>query len=226
MTEPVAEPLVRGVGLCRAYGRGDGEVVAVREATFTVAPNARIALVGPSGSGKSTLLHLVAGLERPDAGVLEWPALPTGPLRPKLVGVAFQGASLLPQLDVTENVGLPLVLGGEEPGAARAAATAVLDLFDLTGVADKLPEEISGGQAQRVAVARAVVGHPRLVLADEPTGQQDSATAAMLLDRLWARADEIGAALLVATHDDAVAARFPVRWSMVDQSLLTKESSR
>ena len=221
------DPLVRGVAVSRVYGSGDATVVALREATFEIAAGARIALVGPSGSGKSTLLHLIAGVDRPTGGTLTWPGLPAGePLRPGLVGVAFQGLSLLPQLDVAENVALPLVLGGRSSRDALVLARRRLPDFAIDQVADQLPEQISGGQAQRAAVARAVVGEPRLILADEPTGQQDQASARVLLDALLDRTERLGAALLVATHDEAVAARFPIRWTLGDQRLHAEEELR
>jgi ABC-type lipoprotein export system ATPase subunit len=208
------------------YRTGEVSTTALREATFTITAASRIALVGPSGSGKSTLLHLIAGIDRPTSGALSWPALPDGQrLRPDFVGVAFQGLSLLPQLDVAENLALPLILGGASSRDALAEARSRLGDFALDGLAAKLPEQISGGQAQRVAVARAVIGRPRLIMADEPTGQQDQVTARALLDALFARARQLGAALLVATHDEAVAARLPIRWTLVDQRLRTEEAS-
>src|SRR5438132_6812432 len=128
----MSDVLVRGEDLSRVYGSGAAEVVALREATFTIPAGARIALVGPSGSGKSTLLHLIAGVDRPSGGRLSWPGLPAGdPLRPGFVGVAFQGLSLLPQLDVAENVALPLVLGGAPSRKALAEARVRLGDFAL-----------------------------------------------------------------------------------------------
>jgi ABC-type lipoprotein export system ATPase subunit len=216
--------LVRGVGITRVYGVGDAAVHAMRDATFTIPAGARIALVGPSGSGKSTLLHLIAGIDEASAGRIEWPGL-RQPLRPGQVGIAFQGLSLLPQLDVTENIALPLALAGVGSEEAQRAAAALIDDFGLTEVADKLPEQISGGQAQRAVLARAVIGAPVLILADEPTGQQDQVTAQTLLTTLFATADRLDAALVVATHDDAVAARFATRWSLEDQRLHVKVDS-
>jgi putative ABC transport system ATP-binding protein/lipoprotein-releasing system ATP-binding protein len=175
----------------------------------------RVALVGPSGSGKSTLLHLLAGLDDPSLGAVSWPALGgRTALRPGPVAVVFQGPSLLPPLTVEENVGLPLVLAGRTDGDARRWARGALRLLDLEDLRDKLPEEISGGQAQRVAVARALAGDPRLILADEPTGQLDRANGAAVVDVLLAAAEHAGAALLIATHDLAVADRLPERWEM------------
>jgi ABC-type lipoprotein export system ATPase subunit len=219
-----AEPqvVVRCRGVARTFGRGGGAVVAVHGASGDVREGARIALTGPSGSGKSTLLHLLAGLDTPTAGTVEWPALgPPERLRPGPVAVVFQAPSLLPPLDVVENVALPLVLGGDDETAARGAALAALDRLELGDLARKLPEELSGGQAQRVAVARALVGAPRLLLADEPTGQLDHVTGGHLVDALIETAGLTGCALVVATHDPAVAERLAARWHMIDGRLST-----
>jgi ABC-type lipoprotein export system ATPase subunit len=207
------EPLVRCIGAGRTYGAGPTATVALQPADCEVFPGARIALVGPSGSGKSTLLHLLAGLDEPTVGSVEWPALSDrAHLRPGPVAVVFQGPSLLPPLTVLENVALPAVLDGATDADARETARAALELLELGDLARKLPEEISGGQAQRVAVARAVAGEPQLILADEPTGQLDRAHGAALVDVLLAAADRTGAALVVATHDPTVAERLDTRW--------------
>jgi ABC-type lipoprotein export system ATPase subunit len=207
------EPLVRCIGAGRTYGAGPTATVALQATDCEVLPGARIALVGPSGSGKSTLLHLLAGLDEPTVGAVDWPALgDRAQLRPGPVAVVFQGPSLLPPLTVLENVALPAVLDGATDAEARATARAALDLLELGELARKLPEEISGGQAQRVAVARAVAGEPALILADEPTGQLDRAHGAVLVDVLLAAAERTGAALVVATHDPTVAGRLDTRW--------------
>ena len=173
------DPVVVAQDVRRVYGVGGRSVVAVEGATFSVPPGRRIAIVGPSGSGKSTLLHLMAGIDLPTSGVMSWPAIGgRDTLRPGPLAVAFQGPSLLPALTVTENVALPLLLEGHDETSALAAAMTCLDLFDLGEVADKLPEEISGGQSQQAGLARALVSGPRLVLVDEPTGQLDRETAA------------------------------------------------
>jgi ABC-type lipoprotein export system ATPase subunit len=212
-----AEPLVVLRGAARTYGRGPGAVVALQETDGEAWPGARIALTGPSGSGKSTLLHLMAGLDQPTVGEVSWPALgPPEALRRGPVAVVFQGPSLLPPLTVLENVALPLVLAGETDANARAAAARALGVLGLEELADKLPEEISGGQAQRAAIARALAGRPRLVLADEPTGQLDRETGADVVDVLLNAADHAGAALVVATHDLAVADRLAERWDLHD----------
>jgi ABC-type lipoprotein export system ATPase subunit len=202
-------------GAGRTYGSGATATVALAPATLTVRAGARVALMGPSGSGKSTLLHLLAGLDEPTVGTVTWPALGVrAHLRPGPVAVVFQGPSLLPPLSVRENVALPLILAGVEEAAAHERATGALARLDLADLADKLPEEISGGQAQRVAIARALAGEPRLILADEPTGQLDHVTGAAVVDALLGAADEAGAALVVATHDPAVAERLEQRWEL------------
>jgi ABC-type lipoprotein export system ATPase subunit len=209
------EILARCLAVGRTYGSGPAATVALQPTDCEVAAVARIALLGPSGSGKSTLLHLLAGLDDPTVGSVEWPALgDRTQLRPGPIAVVFQGPSLLPPLTVLENVALPAVLDGASDADARVLARAALELLDLGELADKLPEEISGGQAQRVAVARAVAGEPRLILADEPTGQLDRAHGAALVDVLLEAADHTDAALVLATHDPTVAARLATRWEM------------
>ncbi len=211
----MADPLVVAGHLARTYEQGATPLVAVADATCTVQPGDRIALVGPSGSGKTTLLHLLGGLDTPTGGTLTWPALgPAATLRPAHIALVFQRPSLLPPLNVSENVALPLLLGGMAPAVAHNAAVAILTQLDLADLATRLPSELSGGQAQRVAVARALATRPALILADEPTGQLDQATAAHLLDELLAALHDSPVALVIATHDPAVAARMTHVWQM------------
>src|SRR5712691_3015289 len=218
----MSDVLVRAKGLSRQFGNGQGAIVAVAEATFEIGQGDRIALVGPSGSGKTSLLHLIAGLDQPSGGVIEWPALGQAEdLRPGPVAVAFQGPSLLPPLTVEENVALPVLLAGGSPAAACAAALVLIELLGLSDVASKLPEEISGGQAQRAGMARALMGEPRLILADEPTGQLDRRSALKLVDVLLRQAESTGASVVVATHDAAVADRLPLRWTITERRLET-----
>src|SRR5690348_13995528 len=221
----VADILVRASALSRRYGNGQGAVIAVAGATFEIHEGDRIALIGPSGSGKTSLLHLIAALDQPSGGVIEWPALgQAADLRPGPVGIAFQGPSLLPPLTVAENVALPALLAGSAEAAAAATARALIERLGLAEVAAKLPEEISGGQAQRSGLARALVSRPRLILADEPTGQLDRSSAAELIDVLLEHVNATNAALVVATHDAAVADRLPLRWSMTERILQTGAS--
>lgn len=218
------ETLVRAASLGHSYGSGSTQVIAVHEATFTVDAGDTVAVVGPSGSGKSTLLHLIAGLDVPTSGSIEWPGIgDRQALRPGPVAMAFQGPSLLPPLTVVENVALPMILAGRTEEDATAAARDLLVVFGVDVVADRLPEELSGGQSQRVGLARAFSGAPRLVLADEPTGQQDRATGDRLLEAILSVAASQGTTLIVATHDAAVADRLAARWTMRDGTLRTEE---
>jgi ABC-type lipoprotein export system ATPase subunit len=221
-----SDVVVRAAGVARTFGRGRAAVVAVHGASGEIRGGARVALTGPSGSGKSTLLHLLAGLDEPTVGTVTWPALgERHQLRPGPVAVVFQGPSLLPPLDVAENVALPLLLAGVPAAEAAEAAGRALERLGLEDLSAKLPEELSGGQAQRVAVARALAGRPRLILADEPTGQLDHATGAAVVDALLETAAALGAALVVATHDPRVADRLSTRWTMDDGRLVTPEGS-
>jgi len=208
-------PLVRCEGAARTYGSGPTATVALAPTNCQVLAGQSIAIVGPSGSGKSTLLHLMAGLDDPTVGTVSWPAIGSREeLRPGRVAVIFQGPSLLPPLTVLENVSLPLLIGGMTDREAREVARTALRTLDLEELADKLPEEISGGQAQRVAVARALAGEPSLILADEPTGQLDRSNGAAVVDVLLAAGRHSGSALVVSTHDLTVAERLPERWEM------------
>lgn len=220
-------------GVARTYGRGDRAVVAIHGASIEVKLSARIALVGRSGSGKSTLLHLMAGLEAPTTGSVTWPCLsaeasdrPGRPAagvvgRPGGVSMVFQAASLVPALTVRENVELALLLKAVPAGKARDRALRALGEVGLADLIDRLPEELSGGQAQRVAVARAIVTEPRLLLADEPTGRLDAATGGVVINALEEAARRTGAALVVATHDLTIARRLRTRWQLRDGRLDT-----
>lgn len=199
----------------RTYTRGKISITALESATCTVSPGDRIAVVGPSGSGKSTLLHLMGGLDAPTSGSVSWPELGTRQqLRPEKIGLIFQSASLMAPLTVVENVEIPLLLAGADPAKARISSFAALKDVGLDAIADKLPEELSGGQAQRVAVARILAARPKFIIADEPTGQLDHPTAQGLFDVLLAALANTDAALVVATHDPQIADRLQVIWKM------------
>lgn len=207
--------LLRGAGVSRRFERARAGVAAVEDASFEIDADSRVALVGPSGSGKSTLLHLMAGLLDPSAGSLSWPALDEGGgRRPGAIAVVFQAPSLVPWMDAVENVMVPLLLKGLDEKAARGQAEAALAALGLAEISDKLPEELSGGEAQRVAVARAMAQEARLMLADEPTGQLDQETARQVMSALVHAADRNRAALIVATHDPAVASALTLVWRM------------
>ena len=207
--------LAEAVDAGRVFGENGSRVVALQHATCKIERGARIALIGPSGSGKSTLLHLLAALDDPTSGVVRWPALgDKETLRPSKVSFVFQNESLLAPLTVIENIEVPLLLAGSDADVARNAAFEILDALGLDALADKLPEEISGGQAQRAAVARSLITKPALILADEPTGQLDHATAAHLLDFIDRRLQGTDASLVIATHDKFVAGRMKTQWTM------------
>jgi len=206
----------------RTFGSGGSAVVAVHGTTCEVGPGARIAIAGPSGSGKSTLLHLLAGLELPTRGGVAWPGFSTiAAERAQDIGVVFQSPSLVAALDVAENTALPLILAGVTQQECRDRVGEALDLIGVSNLAGKLPEELSGGQAQRVAVARVLALRPRLVLADEPTGQLDHETGQHLMDVLLSATERIGAALVVSTHDQSVAERLDTHWAMHEGRLRT-----
>jgi putative ABC transport system ATP-binding protein/lipoprotein-releasing system ATP-binding protein len=210
-----AGSLVDARGLRRTYTAGATTVEALDGAGLVINPGDRIALTGRSGSGKSTLLHLIAGLDAPTGGSIIWPALGQfEELRPRHIGLVMQSPSLIPWLTVAENIALPLQLDGSVAADGEAAAREALAEFQLEEIAGKLPEEISGGQAQRVSLVRATITQPALLLADEPTGQLDHVTASALLNVLFHWAERTGAAVVVATHDRLVADRFPVVLSM------------
>jgi len=220
-------PAVRCKHLSRTFGRGPAAVVAIHDVHGTIGCGEQVALMGSSGSGKSTLLHLLAGLDTPTTGSVSWPALGDLPQpRPGQVGMVFQGPSLVPALDVTENVELALVLAGVDRSEITERARGALARLGLGELSARLPEELSGGQAQRVAVARALAGRPRLIVADEPTGQLDHQNGQLVIEALVEAADHLGAALVVATHDPRVAERFAAVWSISDGCLQLPELAR
>jgi putative ABC transport system ATP-binding protein len=206
---PPAEAVLRAEALHKSYGR----TIALQGASLEVAAGEVVALTGPSGSGKSTLLHCLAGLVLPDAGrvLLHGTPLPARAdartrLRREHVGIVLQFGQLVPELTALENVALPLLLDRVDRSAAAERAAAWLERLDVGDVAGERPNEMSGGQAQRVAIARALVASPRVVLADEPTGALDTVSGELALNALVDAVRESGAALVLVTHDNRVAA--------------------
>ena len=207
------ELVVRARGLYKEHGEGPALVRAVDEVDLDVPAGQTVAIMGPSGCGKSTLLHLLGGLERASAGLL-WLAgrridglgeRALARLRRHAVGFVFQDFHLMEELSAVQNVELPALLAGRSPRAARRRATELLDQVGLSDRARHLPSELSGGQRQRVAIARALSNSPLVVLADEPTGNLDSAASRdvlRLFDTLHAR----GQTLVIVTHDERIAA--------------------
>src|SRR4051812_13639028 len=192
----------------RVHGVGDTAVHALRDVSLSVRPGQLVAVMGPSGSGKSTLLSLAGGLDTPTSGEVYVELQPLSQLkraeiarlRRRSLGYVFQDLNLIPSLTAGENVQLPLELDGVRTAAAPRAARAALAEGGLAGHPDRFPDEMSGGQQQRTAIARALVGDRRLVLADEPTGALDSETGEAVMELLRGRVDA-GAAALLVTHE-------------------------
>ena len=198
--------LIEGHGLTRDFALGPTVVHAVTDADIMIRDGDRVAVTGPSGSGKSTLLKMLAGLVPPSSGVVSWFGQERpSELRPRRVGVVFQEPSLIPTLTVRENVDLPLQLVERSIDRPHMSADDALWLLSLSDLAEKLPDELSGGQMQRVAFARALVTNPEVVLADEPTGQLDRPTGRAVMDAVLGALDHNGTALLLTTHDSRLA---------------------
>jgi ABC-type lipoprotein export system ATPase subunit len=205
--------LVRARDLRKDYGRGDGLVRAVDGVDLDIAPGERVAVMGPSGCGKSTLLHLLGGLDRSSGGELWFHGRRIGQLseralaemRRKEVGFVFQTFYLMEELTAQENVELPARLAEMPARAARRRARGLLEQVGLGDRAGHLPSALSGGQRQRVAIARALVNKPVLVLADEPTGNLDSAATLDIL-RIFESLHAAGQTLVIVTHDERVGA--------------------
>jgi len=196
----------------KVYGRGDTEVVALDAVTVDFAAGAFTAIMGPSGSGKSTLMHALAGLDGLTSGSVWIGDVELGALserkltqvRRDRIGFVFQAFNLVPTLTARENIELPARLAGRRPDAAWVDH--VVDVVGLTSRLDHRPAELSGGQQQRVAVARALATRPRIVLADEPTGNLDSRTSAEILGFMRQAAREMGQTIVMVTHDPVAAA--------------------
>ena len=214
--------------LHHGYELGGRTLPVLRGVDIEVHPGEIVAIVGRSGSGKSTLLHLAGGLAAPDQGEV-WldgrslsamSARGRAIARRQRVGFVFQAFHLLPGLDVIENVAMPLLLDGESRNRARDRARPILEAVGIAERAAHLPSELSGGELQRAAIARALVADPSLVLADEPTGNLDSTTAEEIIDLLVSRVRGAGLAMMLVTHDPLIAAHADRVLTMAD-GLLT-----
>jgi putative ABC transport system ATP-binding protein len=236
MNKPEME-IVYARGLRKEYGSGEGLVRAVDQVDLEVVRGESLAIMGPSGCGKSTLLHLLGGLDRPTAGELwlngrridRFAERALARLRRHEVGFVFQAYHLMDELTAVENVELPALLAGRKPLAARRRAIELLDQVGLADRAMHLPSALSGGQRQRVAIARALVNEPQLVLADEPTGNLDSAATLDVL-RLFEVLRAADLTLVIVTHDERIAATADRLISMrdgafVDETRLTGGTS-
>jgi putative ABC transport system ATP-binding protein len=209
------ETVLRAAAVSRVYGSGDREVTAVDDVSLELRAGELVVLKGRSGSGKTTLLGMLGGLDRPTRGQvwlddIEMSAAAESELvaaRRTRLGFVFQTFGLLPVLSAAENVEIPLRLAGVAPAERGARVHELLDLVGLTKHADQRPSELSGGQQQRVGIARALAMRPGVLLADEPTGQLDSGTAATIMDLLVSLVHDEGVAAIVATHDPLLVAR-------------------
>lgn len=209
----MTEAMIELKGVSRAYSRGGETLQVLDRLDLTVAAGERLALMGPSGSGKSTLLNIAGGLDQADSGTVrvdgeELSAMSTAELaewRSAAVGFVFQGFNLIPVLTALENVELPLLLAPLSRKQRREHANHALELVGLADRRKHRPGQLSGGQEQRVAIARAIVSDPKLILADEPTGDLDRSSADAVLDLLVKLNEETGKTVLIVTHDPLAA---------------------
>ena len=237
MTDGAGTSVLRARGLRKHYGHGEGLVRAVDGVDLDVAPGETLAVMGPSGCGKSTLLHLLGGLDRPSGGEVcvagrridQIGEKALARMRRTAVGFVFQAFHLMEELTAVENVELAALLAGRSARAARRRAVELLEQVGLADRATFLPSALSGGQRQRVAIARALSNEPLVVLADEPTGNLDSASTLEVL-RLFESLHEAGQTLVIVSHDARVAATADRLISMrdgafVDETRLTGGTS-
>lgn len=210
---------IRVSEVSKNYGRSSSTVTALQGVTLDVQRGERLALLGRSGSGKSTLLNLIAGLDRPTAGEIrvagcELSRLSTVEManyRSSTVGVIFQSYNLIASRTALQNVELPMIFSGRAPRDRRRASR---DALSAVGLADRMqhrPAELSGGEQQRVAIARATINQPRILLADEPTGNLDTATSAEIVELLLENISRRGTTVILVTHDEELATRFADR---------------
>jgi putative ABC transport system ATP-binding protein len=200
--------------LQKEYQLGEHVVEALKGIDFVVEPGEFVAIMGPSGSGKSTLLHLLGGLDQPTRGEIELAGENLSLLGEKEVtlvrrhnvGFVFQFYNLLPTLSAEENIMLPILIDGQDANEYQADLTTILDLVGLTARRQHKPDQMSGGEQQRVSLARALITRPAIVLADEPTGNLDSKTGTSIMQLLRRSCDELGQTIVVVTHDQRAAA--------------------
>jgi putative ABC transport system ATP-binding protein len=213
MTEIFGTPIVGAIGLTKQVDTGDTQLTILSDVSFEVASGEAVAILGVSGSGKSTLLGLLAGLDTPSAGSVTIDGVDLfalnedgrAALRARRVGFIFQSFQLLPAFTALENVMLPLELAGI--AGARARALAMLERVGLAARINHYPKQLSGGEQQRVAIARAFACEPKLLFADEPTGNLDAATGAQVIDLMFELNRERQTTLVLVTHDEALSRR-------------------
>jgi len=227
-------PVLEVVEVCRGFGQGEQIVQAVQDVSLSLDAGELVALVGPSGCGKSTLLHLCGAMDQPTRGIvrLEGESLSSldddqlTRLRRRRVGFIFQFFNLLPTLTVTQNIALPLLLAGQSSAEVIREATRMAERVGLGARCDHYPQQLSGGEAQRAAIARAIIHGPALLVADEPTGNLDSENGTRVLELLFELNRQVGTAVLLATHDERVAAAADRVLYMRDGALVAEETAR
>ena len=211
---PHAKPLIRLRGVTKVYGEGATAFQALKGVDLDIARGEFVAIMGPSGSGKSTAMNMLGCLDTPSAGVYEFQGVPVqslsrdqrARLRRRYLGFVFQGFNLLARTSALENVELPLIYRGEPAAKRHALAARALDAVGLKGWEDHTPGELSGGQQQRVAIARAIVTEPTVLLADEPTGNLDTARSKEIMEFLWHLNADLGITVIMVTHESEMAA--------------------
>ena len=224
--------MIRAADVHKSYPQGKGRIRALAGVSLEIAKGNFAVIMGPSGSGKSTLLHLLGGLDRPSLGEI----LVDGRIisqmtddeltlfRRRRIGFVFQFFNLIPTLTARENVMLPLILDGRSPGLSRGWAETLLERVGLAARSDHLPEELSGGEIQRVAVARALVFEPPILLADEPTGNLDSRTGKEILELIHRINREEGCTVVMVTHDRDAASLGDTVFTLKDGAIDRKEA--
>jgi len=232
---PTADPAIQLDRVSRHYTMGETSVRAVNELSLSVANNEFLALLGSSGSGKSTLLNLVAGLDRPTSGsifahgqnIASLNSLELARYRRNTIGMIFQSFNLLPRMTLEENVELPLRLAEVDRADRPARVREALERVRLTHRLGHRPTELSGGEQQRVAIARALVNRPKILLADEPTGNLDSATGEAILTLLRDLQSQLGMTIIMVTHERPLAEAFADRLAIMgDGKLLSTANAK
>jgi len=229
----VAGPIIALAGISRTYEVGGRPVLALRNVDLEIAPGEHLSIMGPSGSGKSSLLNILGCLDRPTTGTYRLEGQETSQLserelalvRRHKIGFIFQFFHLVPRLTAAENVELPMVFAGIEPQERKQSVVEALAAVDLSDRTEHRPDQLSGGERQRVAIARAIVMRPAILLADEPTGNLDSASGREVVERIEAM-NRAGITLVVVTHDPAIGERAHRRIRLADGIVVSDVSQK